>query len=65
MNEEKLCQDNGFNNMKEVKDVIYSAWSKKLFAIRPQVFILMRALGVARIYLGTNDLEEVIKWSKQ
>ena len=65
MNVDNLCKEYQFNNLDEVKEVIQAAWTKKLFAVRPQVFVLIRALGVARTFLATNDLNEVIKWARE
>ena len=62
MNEYK---EYGFDNMQIVKEIIRTAFSKKLFVTRPQVFMLVKALNVARIHLSTNDLEDIIKWTKK
>lgn len=62
---ELLCKQYSFENPADVKEIIADAFSKKLFAVKPQAFQLIRALSLARTYLATNDLDAIIKWAKQ
>ena len=66
MNEklESLCKTYGFNSADEVKEIIHRAFTHNPLIARPKVFILIKALNVAKTFLQSDNLREIVKWAK-
>lgn len=59
----RICEQYGFENPIVVKEIITAAFRK--FGPKPTVFIFIKALNVARVYLKTEHIVLIKKWAKE
>ena len=62
---QNICEKHDFKMSSEVKEIICRAFSRNPFVAKPKAFILIKALNVARAYLKTDNILEIIDWAKK